>query len=243
MHQLCLASNPSDWFCVVLLYFVTELTDTKTEKVAELISEFHGEPIKKLLVVGCGAGIEAAILAQRLMAEVTGIDLKDEFDAVAARYCELRTGDAMNLDFAAESFDFVFSYHALEHIDDPIKALGEIRRVLKPSGGFWIGTPNKSRLIGYIGGKNASLREKIRWNMLDWRMRVAGRFENKFGAHAGFKRDELKALLASVFTTVDDRTLEYFAKIYPNKLRLLRAVESSPFSRLIYPSVYFTGRK
>jgi ubiquinone/menaquinone biosynthesis C-methylase UbiE len=219
------------------------LSDTKTEKVAELISEFHGEPIKKLLVVGCGEGTEAAILAQRLNADVVGIDLQEEFDPVAGQYCELRKGDAMSLEFEPGRFDFVFSYHALEHIDDPVKALGEMRRVLKDEGGFWIGTPNKSRLVGYIGGKNTSLSEKLRWNIADWRMRLAGRFENKFGAHAGFTRDELRALLSSVFSTVDDRTFDYFARVYSGKIRLVKTIESLGLSTRLYPSVYFSGRR
>src|SRR5687767_4711684 len=104
------------------------LIDTKTEKVAELILQFHTSPIKELLVVGCGSGIEAAILAQRLSANVTGIDLCGEFDATAADICELREGNAKALEFEDGSFDFVFSYHALEHIDDPVKALHEMQR-------------------------------------------------------------------------------------------------------------------
>lgn len=119
------------------------LSDTKTEKVAQLISEFHPESINKLLVVGCGNGLEAAILAQRLNAGVTGVDLHDEFDPVAARYCDLRSGDAMSLEFEPGCFDFVFSYHALEHIDDPAKALGEMRRALSDGGGFWIGIEHR----------------------------------------------------------------------------------------------------
>lgn len=219
------------------------LSDTKTEKVAQLISEFYPRPIKELLVVGCGSGTEAAILAQQLNASVTGIDLQEEFDLVASEYCQLTKGDAMSLELESGSFDFVFSYHALEHIDDPVKALSEMRRVLRDDGGFWIGTPNKSRLVGYIGGKNARLSEKLRWNLGDWRMRLAGRFENRFGAHAGFTRSELRDLLSSIFTNVDDRTYDYFAKVYSGKLRLIRMIESLGLSNRVYPSVYFSGRK
>lgn len=219
------------------------LSDTKTEKVAELISEFYPEPIKRLLVVGCGDGTEAAILAQRLKAEVIGIDLCDEFDPVASKYCDLRKGDATLLEFESGRFDFIFSYHALEHINDPAKALGEMRRVLKTDGGFWIGTPNKSRLVGYIGGKNTSVAEKVRWNLDDWRMRFAGRFENRFGAHAGFTREELQNLLSFTFTTVNDRTSDYFRKVYSSKQRFVSTIESLGLSSRIYPSIYFSGRK
>lgn len=219
------------------------LADSKTEVVAEMIREFHSGPIGSLLVVGCGDGTEAAILAQTLRARVTGIDLSAEFDPVASAYCELRTGDAMALDFGPNEFDFVFSYHALEHIDDPAKALAEIRRVLRGDGGFWIGTPNRSRLVGYIGGKNTSLLQKFRWNIEDWRMRLAGRFENRFGAHAGFTKTELRTLLSAAFSSVDDRTYDYFLRIYSRRRRMIRLIQSSGLSERIYPSVYFSGRK
>src|SRR5688572_26939552 len=109
-----------------------DLTDTKTEKVARLIESFHGKPITNLLVVGCGTGLEAAILAQRLGANVIGIDLEDRFDERAKQAADLRTGDAMALDLDDGFFDFIFSYHALEHIADPNKALQEMHRVMKP---------------------------------------------------------------------------------------------------------------
>lgn len=217
--------------------------DSKTEKVAEIIQRIHQSEIKKLLVVGCGEGIEAAILAQKLNAKVVGIDIEDNFDAEAAQIAELRKGDAENLDFADETFDFVFSYHALEHIENPQKALREIHRVLKKSGGFWIGTPNKSRIVGYIGGKNTSFAEKIKWNLADWQARVTGKFENALGAHAGFTARELYKLLSEVFSSTQDQTKIYFRAVYANHPRLIKTIESSGVSRFIYPSVYFSGIK
>jgi ubiquinone/menaquinone biosynthesis C-methylase UbiE len=220
-----------------------DLTDTKTEKVAEIIREIHPSGIKNLLVVGCGSGLEAAILAQKLKAEVVGIDIKDEFDETAKKYAALETGDAENLLFKDETFDFVFSYHALEHIPNPKNALEEMRRVLKTGGGFWIGTPNKSRIIGYVGGKNTTLTQKINWNLMDWKARLTGKFENKFGAHAGFSAKELNALLTETFSHVEDRTKDYFRKIYANHPGILKFIEISRLAGFIYPSVYFSGRK
>jgi ubiquinone/menaquinone biosynthesis C-methylase UbiE len=217
------------------------LKDSKTEIVARLITQFHPAKINKLLVVGCGSGLEAAILAQQLGAEVSGIDLKNEFDPQAAKIATLQTGDAAALAFAGETFDFIFSYHALEHIEKPVKALKEMQRVLKPGGGFWIGTPNRSRMVGYIGGKNTSFSEKIQWNILDWKQRIKGEFRNELGAHAGFTSTELYELLSSVFSKVDERTAEYFLSVYASRRVLVQAIESSGLSRFIYPSVYFSG--
>ena len=222
---------------------MADLTDSKTEKVARIIREIHQTEIKKLLVVGCGSGLEAAILAQRLNAQVIGIDVEESFDEQAAKYAELKRGDAMNLEFADDSFDFVFSYHALEHIENPRKALREIHRVLKTGGGFWIGTPNKSRIVGYIGGKNTSFLQKVRWNLMDWKARLSGKFENEAGAHAGFTSTELEKLLSEVFSKTDERTALYFLTVYQNHRSLMNFINSSGFSRIIYPSVYFSGRK
>ncbi|MET0752187.1 MAG: methyltransferase domain-containing protein [Pyrinomonadaceae bacterium] len=222
---------------------MSALTDSKTEKVAEIIRRIHQTEIKKLLVVGCGEGIEAAILAQKLKAKVVGIDIDGKFDKEAAKFAELRKGNAENLVFADDTFDFVFSYHALEHIENPQKALKEIHRVLKIGGGYWIGTPNKSRIVGYIGGKNTSLAEKIKWNFADWKARIEGKFENKLGAHAGFTAKELDKLLSEAFSTVDEQTKTYFAEVYANHPGLIKIIEQSGFSQYIYPSVYFSGRK
>ena len=45
-----------------------------------------------------------------------------------------------------ESVDLAFCTEALEHVLDPMHALGEIRRVLKPGGLFLATTPNQAKL-------------------------------------------------------------------------------------------------
>jgi ubiquinone/menaquinone biosynthesis C-methylase UbiE len=222
---------------------VQSLTDTKTEKVAEIIKSIYPGSIVNLLVVGCGDGIEAAILASKLQANVVGIDVSDSFDPVASTMAELRTGDAMQLEFSDESFDFVFSYHALEHISDPNRALREMHRVLKKGGGFWIGTPNRTRMIGYIGAKEGTLAEKIRWNLSDYRARLRGKFRNEYGAHAGFSSAELRSMLTPVFSSVTDVSKIYFTTIYSRVRPVAEIAGTWPLSSFIYPSVYFSGRR
>ncbi|VEP13228.1 Methyltransferase type 11 [Hyella patelloides LEGE 07179] len=42
--------------------------------------------------------------------------------------------DLQNLPFADRSYDFIFASHVLEHVSDDLKAISEIRRILKPHG-------------------------------------------------------------------------------------------------------------
>ncbi|WP_208646982.1 class I SAM-dependent methyltransferase [Buttiauxella warmboldiae] len=42
--------------------------------------------------------------------------------------------DIQDLPFADQQFDFIFASHVLEHIQDDMKAISEIHRILKPGG-------------------------------------------------------------------------------------------------------------
>lgn len=219
------------------------LRDGKTEALARLMLEKMGTGIRNLLVVGCGSGIEAAILAQELKTHVVGVDLNAAFSPEAAARVTLRQGDATNLDFEDGSFDFVYSYHALEHVPDYRKALTEMQRVLSGGGGYCIGTPNRSRMVGYLGSKSATTRQKLAWNLADWSARVRGKFRNEFGAHAGFTSGELREELQKVFSQVDEITLSYYQRIYSRHERLVNVLNRSGLGRFLFPSVYFMGSK
>jgi len=215
--------------------------DGKTDRICGLITAIHPN-IKKLLVVGCGYGTEAAILAEKLGAEVIGIDTQDNFDPDAKRVADLRIGNALALDFPDESFDFVYSYHTLEHIEQPAVAIREMARVLKPDGGYWIGTPNRSRLFGYINSHGVTFSEKVRWNMNDWRARLTGRFRNELGAHAGFTLTELRDMLAASLPPPKNETSAYYRAMYPARPKALSVLNATGLYRIAYPCVYFSGK-
>jgi ubiquinone/menaquinone biosynthesis C-methylase UbiE len=217
--------------------------DGKTEMLAALIRERARVPIRRLLVVGCGSGLEAAILARELGAEVIGIDLQGSFDVAAAAAVDLRRGDATCLEFADGSFDFVFSYHALEHIPAYGKALSEMARVLSKDGAYCVGTPNRLRLFGYLGSKDATWRDKIAWNLADWKARLHGKFRNEYGAHAGFSSGELDASLAEVFDQTDEITLPYYQRVYRQYAGWVSLLEKLGLGRFMFASVYFMGGK
>ncbi len=63
-----------------------------------------------------------------------------------------------DIKYPDESFDLILSHHVLEHVEDDIKALSEINRVLKDNGKFYFSVPvnwrNKTREYGFADPKN-----------------------------------------------------------------------------------------
>ncbi len=221
---------------------MNSFADIKTATLAEIIRLRSASVPANILVVGCGSGIEAAILAEELGSQVIGIDIGAEFDSFAAKIADLRRGDATKMEFQNESFDFVYSFHALEHIPEYKLALHEMKRVLKPGGGFLIGTPNRSRVIGYLGSKNTSLNKKIKWNIADWKAKLSGKFKNEFGAHAGFTLKELHTDLENVFSKVDSITNDYYYGIYGQNKVFVSTLIHLGIWRWLFPAIYFYGK-
>jgi Methylase involved in ubiquinone/menaquinone biosynthesis len=221
---------------------MTDGMDKKTMTLAYFIDKNRRRNIKRLLVVGCGSGEEAAVLAKHLKIEVVGIDVVEKFDIQASQIATLKRGDGMDLEFENASFDFVYSFHALEHIQKPHLAIKEIWRVLKDEGGCIIGTPNRGRLLGYLGS-TCSLKEKILWNLADWQKRIIGEFRNESGAHAGFVAREMKELLEVSFQTPEDITKLYYLRLYSKYEMYLKVTSLLKLDSFLFPSIYFMGFK
>jgi SAM-dependent methyltransferase len=162
------------------------------------------------LVVGCGNGDEVVYLRHAFRSpRIFGLDMETCFaQAARAERCVLRA-DAQRLPFPSEAFDFAAAFHSLEHVGNTGQALDEIRCVLRPGGWFYMGVPNKSRAVGYLGSGKATTWQKITWNLTDWKARLRGKFENEMGAHAGFARAELSKLLTDRFANVQLVTDEF----------------------------------
>src|SRR5438105_3240200 len=95
----------------------------------------------KLLDVGCGPGSITIGLAEAVApAETIGIDASpdaiEEARALAAsKQCtnvRFEVADVYALPFEDATFDAAFSHAVMQHLHDPVAALREIRRVLKP---------------------------------------------------------------------------------------------------------------
>lgn len=105
--------------------------------------DFHDA--KTVLEVGCGVGAQTEILLRRFgNLHVTAIDSSEKqlltaeshlskLSFAAGRY-NLSKMNAANLELESGSFDGAFLCWVLEHVDDPSRVLGEIRRVLGRGG-------------------------------------------------------------------------------------------------------------
>lgn len=62
-------------------------------------------------------------------------------DYLSDRSCPDVIASAVNIPFADASFDTVVSTEVLEHLPEPLRALSEMQRVLKPGGHLILSTP------------------------------------------------------------------------------------------------------
>lgn len=220
-----------------------EIAERKLTALCRILNEkLRSKKPDHILVVGCGSGREAAALARYFETRVVGIDIGNEFDRDAIEDATLIRMDATDIGFDADSFDLIYSFHALEHIRDYRRALSEMRRVLKMGGKFCVGTPNRNRMVGYLGSAT-SLTNKVKWNVADWRMRLLGRFRNEYGAHAGFSRRELLDDCRDTFGDAEDITNRYYSELYGSYHQYLTLAEQVGVAEWIFPCVYVCGTK
>lgn len=114
---------------------------------AALAKDMALQPGERLLDIGSGLGGPARFFANGCGCQVEGIDLTDEFVAVAVsltRRCGLadkasfRQGSALELPYAAGSFDVATLIHVGMNIGDKARLFAEAKRVLKPGGRFGV---------------------------------------------------------------------------------------------------------
>jgi len=109
-----------------------------------IIAAFLGEICKQLtregilrphiLDIGCGTGGNLEMLSE--FGEAEGVDVSTEaLDFCRARGLKrVKQGAAENLPYENESFDLVTGLDVVEHLDDDVAGLREMRRVLRPGG-------------------------------------------------------------------------------------------------------------
>lgn len=102
---------------------------------------------KKVLDVACGVGNGTAFLAQKAN-YVFGIDCDKQSinyatDNYKSENIEFLIEDAQTLNFKDDFFDVVVSFETIEHLPEPERFLGQVKRVLKSEGIFILSSPDR----------------------------------------------------------------------------------------------------
>jgi ubiquinone/menaquinone biosynthesis C-methylase UbiE len=128
-------------------------TAVHAERLLQMVPPRAGD---RVLDVAAGPGTVAIQAARRVgpQGRVVATDLTPEWaDVIAERYVEagvenieFRAMGAEALDFPDDSFDVAYCQFGLMFVPDPVQALREMRRVLKPGGRLGVvvwSTPDK----------------------------------------------------------------------------------------------------
>lgn len=110
----------------------------------------------RILDVGCGSGAMNLVLARRFPdSEIVGVDLSDPLlrlarDAVEAanlgKRLTFERADVQEIPYADNSFDIVINTNMVHLVEDPIRMLDEMERVLDPGGFLFIADLRRSWL-------------------------------------------------------------------------------------------------
>ena len=132
-----------DWVTAQAGYY----TATRWE-YGEVISKIasSGKTAPRILDVGCGSGEFLAQLCSAVNAQAVGLDMT----ATSVANCRARglTAHCATLDsflsapnYDGTGFDFVVSFHCLEHVNNPLGFAREMVNAAKPGGRIFVSTP------------------------------------------------------------------------------------------------------
>jgi SAM-dependent methyltransferase len=95
----------------------------------------------RILDAGCGSGRNMVELARH--GTVTGVELSETSVRLARErgVGEVIAGSVLEMPFASDAFDMAVCLDVIEHLDEDVDALRELRRVVAPGGSLLVTVP------------------------------------------------------------------------------------------------------
>ena len=146
------------------------------------IAQSLGKNKLQILDIGCGTGANLELLSE--FGDAQGVDVSPE----ALTFCrtrglaQVRQGEAEHLPYEDSKFDLVTALDVIEHLDDDLSGLKEMRRVLHPDGRALIFVPAFMFLWG-VQDDISNHRRRYRLSEIKDALRAAG-FELERGTYA-----------------------------------------------------------
>jgi ubiquinone/menaquinone biosynthesis C-methylase UbiE len=116
-----------------------------------------------VLEVAPGPGYFAVELAKLGSYHIVGLDISETFVRMASEYAkkagvlvDFRHGNASSMPFDSGTFDFIYCRAAFKNFSEPVRAMSEMYRVLKPGGKAMIADLRKDASASEI---DAAVRE------------------------------------------------------------------------------------
>jgi SAM-dependent methyltransferase len=133
--------DPAAWVATLDRFHAEPLYAPYKRRILELLDP---RPGGRYLEVGCGTGADALACAARFGAEVVGIDASRVMIEEATRrgLTTAVAADAHALPFPPESFDGAWADRTFQHLADPVAALAEIVRTVRPGGRIVVADPD-----------------------------------------------------------------------------------------------------
>ncbi len=97
-------------------------------------------PGGRILDAGCGLGFLLSGLGDQW--ERHGVEISKLAAEYAHTWGTIVHGTLEEANYPSEHFDTVVLHHVIEHLDQPLQTLREIRRILRPGGWLILGTPD-----------------------------------------------------------------------------------------------------
>jgi ubiquinone/menaquinone biosynthesis C-methylase UbiE len=122
-------------------YAKTTLKDLKRHKLMakQLVEKIPANG--KVLEIAPGPGYFSIELAKLSNYQITGLDISKSFVEIASQNAaqaglkiDFREGNASAMPFKDNTFDFTFCQAAFKNFSEPVKAIAEMHRVLRPGG-------------------------------------------------------------------------------------------------------------
>ena len=135
--------------------------------VKKLLKQSKDDAPTRIIDLGCGPGTNIFdvydVCSDFKQVEWFGLDLNQREAAMGSARSKYRvqerdmeaihfmSGDIFKLPFADNSIDILISSEVVEHLPEPLPALKEMQRVLKPGGYAMVTTPNPRNLPEMLG--------------------------------------------------------------------------------------------
>lgn len=107
-----------------------------------------------ILDIGCHGGLFTEIIAKKVnQSNFYGVDISSQAVMLAQKRLpkgKFLVADAIKLPFRKDFFNAIYCLEVLEHLDDPLLALIEIRRILKKKGVGIILVPTENLLFRVV---------------------------------------------------------------------------------------------